>query len=199
MSDWPCFVAVQVVDREGLAGQRVRDRERRVVTRRHQNVVGALELARFAPDPRGAQRHARHQLAIDADHVLQVRGPLDVLVRTTRRRDAEAVVVARPDFVVLGDVVAVQVRPVARVGLDRQRVVPVVLVRHRLVVLADAALERRPAVAEQVVRHTQPRTDVPPVHDIGDAGEAAAPARTGPPARPRPRSSRSCDTSERRG
>ena len=68
------------------------------------------------------------------------------------------------DLVVLGDVVAVQVAPGPRVGDGGERVVALgPAAGPRQHVLADAALDSGPGVAEEVVHSRHPRREVVPV------------------------------------
>ena len=98
------------------------------------------------------------QLALDDGGVFEAVLPLEVRIGVARRPDAERVVVARPDLVVLRDVIPIEIVPRAAVAREKHRVVRVDVVGGELAdVLADAALDCRLAVAEQVVRGAEAR------------------------------------------
>ena len=90
------------------------------------------------------------------------------------RRGAEIDVVARPDFVLLGDVVAVRIAPVASVALQRRGVVAKREVgRVVLVVAVHAELERGPGIARQVVHGAEPGREVEPFRQLRHLGKLA--------------------------
>ena len=104
-------------------------------------------------------------------------------------RQAERQVVARPDLVVLGDVVAVRCRARSGVRLDPQRVVALG-VAERLAghVLVERTLQRGPGVAEQVVGRRRSAARSRTSTACTASCRRCAPARTGRPRRPDPRS-----------
>ena len=107
--------------------------------------------------------------------VLEIVFALDVRIRPPlQQRLAERDVVARADFVVFGEIVAVQIAPGPRVRLQLQRVVALCeakrLARH---VLVECRFDRRGGVAEWIVGESQPRRDVSPIRHPAGLGERA--------------------------
>ena len=101
--------------------------------------------------------------------------PLDVGIGVLVAADAEGGGVLRiAQLVLLRDVVAVQVVPRVAVGREDHRVVGLGEARAlRLHVEADVALDRRAALAGEIVRGAEARRDVVPVGDVGDGVEVA--------------------------
>ena len=118
-------------------------------------------------------RQARQQLMLEPDGRLDVVFAAEPGRRRSAGRDAEIGVAARADLVVLCDVVAVEIAPVARLAHRRERIVPLrPAAGPRQHVFADARLHRRLRVAEQIVDRADARRHVVPVRHVGDVGLA---------------------------
>ena len=175
--------------------RRHRDAVGIVVGGRRPRVVPHREAALPAVPVRDLGRDPGQDLMFETGRDLPVVTPVEPsqpdVVRPVGNdvRLPEVLVVERADFVRIDHQVAVQVvpgNPRAVDGRDDRVQVLAHVDRVRLEIPAERGLERRPAVAEQVVGHPEPWVQVLPVRRFRDPG-IGPPRRPGSPdRRPRP-------------